>query len=281
METLNKKKFFEIVDRYITNNKISHAYLIEVGNYDEDYKCVLEFVKMILCNTTSEKLSDDSSNICNLVDSGNYPDLKVIEADGEWIKIAQMQELRDEFQNKSLLNNKKIYIIKEADKLNVFSANTILKFLEEPEDDIIAILLTKNRYKIIDTILSRCQILTIKDDIFIEEIDDTVIMLLESMFMKENLFIRYNEIITDIIPDKNVAKDILIKIQQILMQYLDYSTNSIDNCPQEIVDLLKNKGIKEITRYCKIIEEEIGKLQFNVNYKLWLDGLFARLIIGG
>ena len=38
------------------------------------------------------------------------------------------------------------YIIKNAERLNPSSANTILKFLEEPEDNIIAILLTNNRY---------------------------------------------------------------------------------------------------------------------------------------
>ena len=52
---------------------------------------------------------------------------------------------------------------KEADKLNMSSANTILKFLEEPEDDIVAILVANNRYAVIETILSRCQVLSLKN----------------------------------------------------------------------------------------------------------------------
>ena len=30
-----------------------------------------------------------------------------------------------------------------------------------------------------------------------------------------------------------------------------------------------------------LIEEEVRKLEYNVNYKLWLDALFAKLIGGG
>ena len=33
--------------------------------------------------------------------------------------------------------------------------------------------------------------------------------------------------------------------------------------------------------YNPLSEDEIQKLNFNVNYKLWLDAFFAKLIIGG
>ena len=57
-----------------------------------------------------------------------------------------------------------IYIIKNCEKLNSSSANCILKFLEEPEDDIIAILLTDNINMVLPTIKSRCQILNFKNN---------------------------------------------------------------------------------------------------------------------
>ena len=39
--------------------------------------------------------------------------------------------------------------------------NTILKFLEEPQAGIIAILITANRYQLLETIISRCQIISL------------------------------------------------------------------------------------------------------------------------
>ena len=72
----------------------------------------------------------------------------------------QLDELQKEFSEKSIFSNKKIYIINHADRLNKSAANSILKFLEEPEENIIAILITDNIYQLLDTIVSRCQIIS-------------------------------------------------------------------------------------------------------------------------
>ena len=52
---------------------------------------------------------------------------------------------------------RKIYIISRADRMNVAAANTLLKFLEEPEGEVTAILLTDSYQSILPTIQSRCQ----------------------------------------------------------------------------------------------------------------------------
>ena len=46
-KSLLKQKFIDYVDSIIVNKKISHAYLIELSDYEEDYNYVLSFVKMI------------------------------------------------------------------------------------------------------------------------------------------------------------------------------------------------------------------------------------------
>ena len=50
-------------------------------------------------------------------------------------------------------------IIKESDRLNSSSGNTILKFLEEPEEGIIGFFITNNKENMLSTIRSRCQVL--------------------------------------------------------------------------------------------------------------------------
>ena len=159
----NRVQFYKIIDNISSFNRLSHAYLIEVDNYDDDYQCILDFVKLILCgrnDKNSKCLNCGNCNICSQIDSGNYVDLKIIEPDGNLIRKKQMTSLQEEFNNKSLLDNKRIYIIEECEKMNQSSANTILKFLEEPEDDVVAILIADNRYHVIDTIISRCQIIS-------------------------------------------------------------------------------------------------------------------------
>ena len=273
--TATREKFLNLVDNMISRNKISHAFLVEVNNYDDDFECVLEFVKKIL------SVNEKESVISSLVDSGNYPDLKIIEPDGSVIKKNQLIKLQEEFRSKSFLNNKLIYIIKEADKLNDASGNTILKFLEEPEDDIIAILVTTNRYKVIETILSRCQILSLQDDSIIFEISDNVLDLLKFITKKDGLFINYQYIISNIMIDKNQAKELFNVIEYCLICYLNYlSSLDSEKFNSDVIKILSSVDMDKILSYIAIIEEELQKLEYNVNYKLWLDCIFARLIGG-
>ena len=282
--TIVKKRFYELIRNIVDFNKISHAYIIELDNYDEDFKCVLDFVKLILCQKKDKNVAAASCsecNVCKQVDSGTYVDLKIIEPDGNLIKKKQLITLQEEFQNKSLLDNKRIYIINEADKLNESSANTILKFLEEPEDDIIAILVTTNRYNVIETILSRCQILSIQDNDKNIEASSNVIDFICFMIRKNELFINYNKIYNDILPDKIIAKKILGEVEVLLINYLNFISNKNDfSCNKEIINLLSQVEIEQITDFIGIIEEETKKLDYNVNYKLWLDCFFAKLIGG-
>ena len=272
--TSAKKRFYDIINNIVSFNKVSHAYMIEIDNYEEDFNCVLDFVKLILDNK-------NENDISALIDSGNYPDLNIIEPDGNVIKKQQVIKLQEDFRNKSFLNNKMIYIIKEADKLNDASGNTILKFLEEPEDDIIAILVTTNRYKVIETILSRCQVLSLQDNSLNVDISDNIIDLVKFIFKKDALFVNYQYIMDNILIDKVVAREILNEIEVIFINYLNYiSDKNSYECNNDIVKILSNVDIDKITNYIAIIEEEVQKLDYNVNYKLWLDCLFAKLIGG-
>ena len=277
MKSSYNLNFLSIVDKIVSSNRISHAYIIQLKNYGDDFVLVKSFVKAILCKE-KRKVSEFSDcklcNICNLIDNDNYPDLCVIEPEGKEIKKSQLVGLQKEFNNKSLLDNKRIYILKEADKLNESAANTILKFLEEPSDDIVAILVTTNRYKMLETILSRCQVLSIdskgKEIIYNDEIIDLVHFICDG----DALFINYSEIIEKILSDKMVALERLKVVEQIFVQYL------IDKENSSLSKYLNKLSDEKIVKYSLIIEEYLKKLQYNVNYKLWLDSFFASLLGG-
>lgn len=147
---------YNIFINAISNNKLSHAYLIDSNNNPDAMNIALAFAKMIICND----LKDDDKNIlAKRIDDGNYLDVKVIESDGIWIKKEELLDLQNEFNKKAIEGNKKIYIIREAEKMNIQTSNSILKFLEEPVDDIIAILLVNNINLVLPTIISRCQVI--------------------------------------------------------------------------------------------------------------------------
>ncbi len=268
------EKFVSVIENIISFNKLSHAYIIEVNDYDSDYLLVKAFVKLILCMNNVKKVSElncDKCEICRLVDEGNYPDVLVVEPDGKEIKKGQLLDLQKEYNNKSMLDSNRVYIIKEADKLNLAAANSILKFLEEPEDNIVAILLTKNRYQIIDTILSRCQIIALKRKNPSNADFDKALTFIKYMLKNGELFVNYKEILDNIMPDKLVARQILEQVKLIFIDYLEGNDVMID---------LSNVDKNNVVTWVLILESEMKKLDYNVNYKLWLDSLYVKLIGG-
>lgn len=154
------KEFYSIMKNAINTSKISHAYMFEI----DDNLDVEEFEKDI-CKIL---INNDDKDINILIDNDNYPNIKKVQADGLWIKKEQIQEVQSDFRKESYDNNLKIYIIEDASKLNKSSGNTLLKFLEEPEKNIVAVLLTKNKYSVIKTIMSRCINISLIKKSFIE-----------------------------------------------------------------------------------------------------------------
>lgn len=273
--TIAKERYYNLINKIVNFNKVSHAYMIEINDYDNDFNCIIDFVKLIL-----SKNSDDNS-ISKLIDSGSYPDLKIIEPEGNMIKKKQLMQLQEDFRNKSFLDNKMVYIIKQVDKLNESSGNTILKFLEEPEEDIIAILVTTNRYKVIDTVLSRCQILSLQGSDDSYSISENIVELIKFMIQRDSLFVNYQYIFDNILSDKVVAKDVLSIVEKIFVNYLNYISGVEGfSCNDDVIRILSQVNVDLITKFIAVIEEEVSKLEFNVNYKLWLDCFFARLIGG-
>ena len=141
-------KFDDYLNKYIKKDKINHAYLIET-NANRKLELAEELAKKIISYDNSLSLEEMKLN----------NDLIVIDTDANIIKTEEIESLKEKLITKSINGNKRIYIIIGAEKLNDSASNKLLKFIEEPEEDIIAILVTDNKNNVITTIVSRCQLL--------------------------------------------------------------------------------------------------------------------------
>ena len=168
----SQKIAYELLTRTVKRNKISHAYLIDGNNNELAFDFVMSFVKMLVCDynyTNYDKCNN--CNKCKRIDDGNYTEVKIIETEGLVIKKEQLLELQSDFSKSAIESNKRIYIIKDCDKMNKHASNSLLKFLEEPNDNIIAILFTNDIHKVLSTIRSRCQLIRlVKDNICNQDI---------------------------------------------------------------------------------------------------------------
>ena len=122
---LGNDKIKETLINSVKNNRASHSYLF-IGTEGIGKKLIAkEFAKMILC--TDENKYCNKCKSCIEFDTSNNPDFKIIEPDGNSLKIEQIREFQSKVAEKPIISNKKVYIINDADKMTRRSSKLFVK----------------------------------------------------------------------------------------------------------------------------------------------------------
>lgn len=280
----------------INNNKLVQAYLFVSNDKSFLMQYSLDFSKKIIC--------DDDKKISKMIDENTYPELVIIEPINNTIKKEQLISLQEAFSVKPTLGKKMVYIINGAEKLFTSSANTILKFLEEPSDDIVAILLTDNLQKVLPTIKSRCQILNFENkkdnevdiiyknyknyyksiefntDTYLEKVNNIINFIKKLDKNKLNTFIYFKQDIFDIYINK---EDFMFLFDFILYFYYDILNLKLqrdlyylEEYKNDLIEVGKNNSLDDIRNKIQIIEDVNNKLQTNMNLKLLIDDFIIK-----
>ena len=255
--------------------RLSHAFLIETN----DQEICLKELKLILgelnCESTYES-SCDKCNLCHLIDIDNLPSLMIVRPDGMNIRKEQILNIKRTFSTKPIYSKFNMYIILNAEKLNASSANSILKFLEEPEEGILGFFVTNNKENMIDTIKSRCQILSAfyQENSQNSTYQQLAIELLYDLHVNRENAIFHNR---DRL-EKSLSKDEYQQIfQEMISIYLYFYKRSIskqiDNCTFLELQFLDKKSPAYLLQQLKLVQNLEQELSYNVNMNLLLDRL--------
>ena len=136
--------------------KLAHAYLFSGIEGIGKRLMAQALARLIFCNADN---GCGECSSCQRIDHNNHPDLHLIEADGQFIKIEQIRELQKSLAFRPLEAPRHIVIIEAAERMNSYAANALLKTLEEPPHDTIIILLSSQPEALYTTVRSRCQTL--------------------------------------------------------------------------------------------------------------------------
>ena len=270
MEENNIDRFKSIIANYIKKDLVNHAYLIET-NYTNRLDIARELIKYILSfenNVTIEELEKNG-------------DLIIIDNDTNIIKTEEIEIIKEKFSTKSLLNSKRIYVINGAEKLNNYSANKLLKFLEEPEDDIVAILLTENKNNVINTVISRCfnirffvQNQINYDEEYVDKLFDFVLNIEEN---KEKAIAFQNRLYLNDLSDRTYLKkflnDLLLVYDDVIQYKICKQCIFFTKQIEKIKKICEDNNINEINLKINSINICIERLVFNPNTKLLIDKL--------
>ncbi len=260
MIEVKKNNFFlneevnPILKNIIKNKSFANGYIFYGAEGVGKKQTALQFIKEIF------KESSPSENIEERITNNNHPDLLIIEPDSllatkssgsfdpgktiksgyEIIKIAQIRNIKTFLSQKSINSEKKIVLIIDVHLLNEAASNCLLKTLEEPSNGIF-ILLTSKLNLLLDTIISRCQIVRFRS-FSSKQIKSILKEYLENSKLKINTKLK----IDDLINSANGSPNQLLKNIEIWNDFSGEIIGKLDSPIKSSLEILEiSKSISE------------------------------------
>jgi DNA polymerase-3 subunit delta' len=171
------------------------------------------------------------------------------------------------------------------------AANSMLKFLEEPEDDIVAILMTNNINNVLPTIISRCKIVKFntvfnEEKVIDESLDNLAINFVDMLENKGiDLILSVKDVWFSEISSKDREKMVLVFDRMIDIYYdiMKLLTGSayikLTKWSDKISELSKLNNIDGVLSKINILLDAKESIKFNVNSSLLMDSIIVS--IGG
>lgn len=155
-EVYAQEHITEILHNAIVSSRIAHAYLFTGPRGVGKTSMARIMAKNLNCVEGPTVTPCNKCHNCLEITAGTSPD--VIEIDGASnTSVDDVRELQKELIYAPSQSPYKIYIIDEVHMLSKNAFNALLKTLEEPPDNVLFIFATTEPYKVLPTIISRCQ----------------------------------------------------------------------------------------------------------------------------
>lgn len=147
----------------ICMEKVSHAYILNGESRAGKMMLAEAFAAALQCETHGDEPCMNCRS-CHQASEHNQPD--IIYVTHEKSNVISVDDIRHQLNNdiviKPYSSKYKIYIVDEAEKMNIQAQNALLKTIEEPPAYGVILLLTTNADSFLPTILSRCITLNLK-----------------------------------------------------------------------------------------------------------------------
>ena len=160
---IGHEQIIEHFKNAIIYDKVSHAYILNGPELSGKMMLAEAFAMALQCEAKREDPCGDCHS-CKQAASRNHPD--IIYLQHEKPATISVDDVRKQINGdiviKPYSGPYKIYIIDEAEKMNLQAQNALLKTIEEPPAYAVILLLTTNAETFLPTILSRCITLNLK-----------------------------------------------------------------------------------------------------------------------
>lgn len=152
----NQPVAYKILENALINQNYAHAYLFVGEKGTGKMNTAILLAQSLMCN--NDGFACETCTTCKRIKENNFADLIIVDGKDTSIKKKDILHIQEQFTKTAIeTTNKKVYILNLIENATSEALNSLLKFLEEPTSDVIAILISEQTDKILPTILSRCQ----------------------------------------------------------------------------------------------------------------------------
>ena len=160
--------------KIIASNMLSHAYLIDSASSKIRQQVAIWLAQSQFCDNLQDGAPDQTCQKCRTIALGDNPDVLEVETEKQSIGVDDIKFFKKEANMTATQGKRRILIIDEAEKMTNAASNNLLKTIEEPEGNLMIILLADSAKQLLPTIQSRVQIFHLSNKSNEDEINSLV-----------------------------------------------------------------------------------------------------------
>lgn len=156
-EIIGQERAVHLLKQAIRREKMPHAYLFLGLPGVGKTTTALAMAQALNCEAPDSGEGCGRCKSCRQLLGGNFPDVELVEPDGQSIKIEQVRDLERRFAYKPVAGRYRVTIVRPAGAMTEEASNAFLKTLEEPPAGNVLVLNATEPSDLLSTIVSRCQ----------------------------------------------------------------------------------------------------------------------------
>lgn len=155
----------EMLKSHLVQGELRHAYLFTGPQGVGRRTLAICLAQAINC--TAPPSPGEACQICSnctRIRRQQHPDLDIIEAEREGgvIKVEQIRELQYHLSLTPYEASYRVALLKRFEEANNYTANALLKTLEEPPSKVVLMLTAESSVQLLPTITSRCEVIRLR-----------------------------------------------------------------------------------------------------------------------